>query len=171
MKCEPSRLCLDNSFCKYGEICGENLTLHISGALLPEKGSNILFEGLELRFEKFRLDSAFLCSRRILDFKANIPKAAKGRRLYRSETEDFSRRLTGEEWDFIRFEYSEKNDRCNAAFDIVFSGGEMFTVNISCGSLSAQTDKEGIKISKEKNPLKERFFGAFTANKRKRKKQ
>ncbi len=166
MKCDPNRLSLENAFSQGAKIIGENLIINISGAIVVHDtvhgGNNIRFDNMTLTFENFRLVSAFITTRRVLDFKSNSPKEIKGRKLYKSETEEFTQRLITEEWDIMSFEFSNKNGECKAAFTFVFSGnGDMFTVNISCDNLTAESADEGKIIPKEKFPFIEKFSNFF----------
>ncbi|MDE7294983.1 MAG: hypothetical protein K2N72_11215 [Oscillospiraceae bacterium] len=162
MNCDPNHLSLENAFSQGAEINGENLIINISGAIAVHgtetDSNNIRFDNMTLTFENFRLVSAFILTRRVLDFKSNSPKEVKGRKLYKSEIEDFTHRFVTEEWDIMSFEFSDKKGECKAAFSPVFSGnGDMFTVNISCDNLTAEAVGEGEILPKEKIPFLEKF--------------
>lgn len=162
MNCDPNRISLENAFSQGAEISGENLIINISGAVAVCSGNNIRFDNMTLTFENFRLVSAFIMTRRVLDFKSNSPKEIKGRKLYKSETEDFIQRLVTEEWDVMSFEFSDKKGECRVAFSPVFSGnGDMFTVNISCDNLTAEAADEGEILPKEKISIMEKFSKFF----------
>ena len=166
MNCDPNRLSLESAFSQGAEINGENLIINISGAIAVHStkvgGNNIRFDNMTLTFEKFRLVSVFILTRRVLDFKSKSPKEVKGRKLYKSEIEDFTNRLITEEWDIMSFEFSDKKDECKAAgkiaISLVFSGnGDMFTVNISCDNLTVEAAGEGEIIPKEKFSVLEKI--------------
>lgn len=162
MNCDPNSLSLNGAFSQGGEISGETLSINISEAIAANGGNNIRFDSMTLTFENFRLVSAFILTRRILDLKTNTPKEVKGRKLYKSELDDFTHHLTTEEWDIMSFEFSDKKGECRVAFSPVFSdNGDMFTVNISCGNLTAEAMGEGEIIPKEKISFLEKFSGIF----------
>ncbi|MDE6593051.1 MAG: hypothetical protein K2K57_08310 [Oscillospiraceae bacterium] len=170
MNCDPNRLSLENAFSQGAEISGENLIINISGAIAVHgtvcSGNNIRFDNMTLTFENFRLVSAFILTRRVLDFKSNSPKEIKGRKLYKSEIEDFTQRFVTEEWDIMSFEFSDKKGECKAAgkiaISLVFSSnGDMFTVNISCDNLTAEAMGEGEIIPKAKISFLKKFSKIF----------